>query len=191
MKYTTDQRLRWVKLYLKDHIYEYPEMVFTCRGKKTFRKMVRFYASRYRAEGLGGIAHGRNRSFGRAEKLAAIRPILCGETCPEKRSLELGILDGTLISWIRKYRESGIKGLECSKRGRKPMNKKTSAKKADRSLPGEEEELEKLREENLYLRAENAYLKKLKSLVDARAERESGKKPSQYKASSKAKTDSR
>jgi len=47
VRYTTDKKLRWVKLYLKKHIYEYPEMAFTSSGKKRFLKMVYFLSNRY------------------------------------------------------------------------------------------------------------------------------------------------
>jgi transposase len=191
MKYTTDQRLRWVRLYLEDHRYEYPEELVTKRQKDRFASMVRFLAGRFEAEGFKGIEHGSSRSFSANEKLAAIKPILDGEISCRSRSSGLGILCGTLCSWLKRYRESGLEGLECSKRGRTPMNKKKAGRKPKKPLTEEEKELEKVREENLYLRAENLYLKKLKALVDARVGRESGKKPSQSRASSKAMKDSR
>ncbi|MCH3966081.1 MAG: helix-turn-helix domain-containing protein [Bacilli bacterium] len=191
MKYTTDQRLRWVKLYLEEHRYEYPEEATTRQRKHSFAAMVRFLAGRYMADGISGIVHGSSRSFTAWEKLDAIRPIIEGLVGYKVRSNELGIQGGTLCAWLKRYRESGLEGLECSKRGRTPMNKKKAGRKPKKPLTEEGKALEEAMVENHYLKAENEYLKKLKALVDARESRESGKRPSQSGASSKARKDSR
>ena len=77
----------------------------------------------------------------------------------------LGIRPSTIWQWEKRYLESGIKGLENKKKGRKPKVQKPKPPKT---------RLEELEEENLDLRIENEYLKKLNALVAEREQREKG-----------------
>lgn len=75
---------------------------------------------------------------------------------------------GVLYQWEKKYLETGVSGLQTTKKGRKPkVPKKPEMPKRDLTR---EEQLET---ENAQLRMENAYLKKLNALVQ---EREKSKK---------------
>ena len=81
----------------------------------------------------------------------------------KETGVRLGIRDGTILHWERRYLEKGIEGLENKKKGRKPRVQKPKPPKT---------RLEELEEENLNLRIENEYLKKLNALVAEREKRE-------------------
>ncbi|WP_420554648.1 helix-turn-helix domain-containing protein [Neptuniibacter marinus] len=68
---------------------------------------------------------------------------------------------GTLYVWQRRYRSSGIKGLEPSKRGKTFMTQQSSPPQSSKISEMTPEEMQKELE---YLRAENAVLKKLDAL---------------------------
>lgn len=68
----------------------------------------------------------------------------------------------TIVSWVRKYEQQGIDGLNEQKGRPVTMKKdKPTLKKKTEPLT----RLEELERENLYLRAENAFLKKLDALT--------------------------
>ena len=68
---------------------------------------------------------------------------------------------GILHVWQRRYRSSGIKGLEPGKRGKTFMTQKSSPSHSSKISEMTPEEM---RKELEYLRAENAVLKKLDAL---------------------------
>lgn len=69
---------------------------------------------------------------------------------------------GQLYQWVKKYREKGMDGLKCLKKGR-PSKAGASTdimpKKKIKLTTTEQEELKLLRERNKYLEAENLYRK--------------------------------
>lgn len=67
---------------------------------------------------------------------------------------------GILSSWLKKYNEAGLEGLENRPIGRPLMKSQSKAT----PKPDDEMTLEELKEELAYLRAENAVLKKLEEL---------------------------
>ena len=78
------------------------------------------------------------------------------------------IESGQLSSWVKRYNEKGIDGLQCKKgRPTKQLVMKKKSKKIKLSI-SEQEELKLLRERNEYLEMENEYLKKLDALVSKR-----------------------
>lgn len=68
---------------------------------------------------------------------------------------------GILHVWQRRYRSSGIRGLEAGKRGKTLMTQKVSPSHSSKISEMTPEEM---RKELEYLRAENAVLKKLDTL---------------------------
>ena len=80
---------------------------------------------------------------------------------------------GMLTNWIKKYKEMGYNIVE-QKRGRSPtiMPKNNKQKKKETI----EEEIERLKKENLYLKAELEYSKKLRAVVQARKNQQQKKK---------------
>ncbi|PKK37431.1 hypothetical protein BWI96_06060 [Siphonobacter sp. SORGH_AS_0500] len=77
--------------------------------------------------------------------------------------------ESLIVTWQKRFNESGLAGLQPRKKGRALMKKsehepnKRKPKSAKEPLSREEE----LLKENEYLRAENALLKKLHALVKA------------------------
>jgi transposase len=68
--------------------------------------------------------------------------------------------EGTVLSWVRKYEQSGLDGLRRAC-GRPKVMKENIPPKKTKPLT----RLEELERENLYLRAENELLKKLEALA--------------------------
>ena len=66
----------------------------------------------------------------------------------------------TVLSWARRYEQSGLDGLRQA-RGRPKVMKENIPSKKTKPLT----KLEELEQENLYLRAENELLKKLEALA--------------------------
>ena len=67
----------------------------------------------------------------------------------------------TLLSWVRKYEQLGLEGLNEQKGRPATMKKDKPATKNDKPLT----RLEELEQENLYLKAEIDFLKKLDALT--------------------------
>ena len=86
------------------------------------------------------------------EKYKLIEPLLNMEKGSRTYSREIGINSGLLYSWIKKYNERGIEGLESKKKPGNPLMKYSAKKDLT--------ELEKLEYENMKLRIENERLKK-------------------------------
>ena len=86
------------------------------------------------------------------EKYKIIEPLLKMEKGAWIYSKEIGINSGLLYSWLKKYRENGMKGLSNKKKPGNPL-----AKYHNRKNLSKEEELEY---ENMKLRIENELLKK-------------------------------
>jgi transposase-like protein len=101
------------------------------------------------------VAKPTTRSFSFEFKLDVVRRFLAGETKLEL-AREFDLSSPKLIeTWARKYRNEGEDGLRPKPPGRRP--------KPD-TVPGEVDELERLRHENERLRAEVAYLGKVRAL---------------------------
>ena len=78
-----------------------------------------------------------------------------------------------LHNWIKKYKENGYNIVE-RKRGRSPtIMKKPKISNKTETI---EEEVERLKKENLYLKAELEYSKKLRAVVQARKNQQQKKK---------------
>ena len=86
------------------------------------------------------------------EKYKLIEPLLNMEKGSRTYSREIGINSGLLYSWIKKYRENGIKGLENKRKPGNALAKYSSKKKLTKE--------EQLEYENMKLRIENEMLKK-------------------------------
>ncbi len=86
----------------------------------------------------------------------------------------MGLLSyGMLQNWIKKYKENGYNIVE-RKRGRSPtIMKKPKVLNKTETI---EEEVERLKKENLYLKAELEYVGKLRAVVQARKNRQQKKK---------------
>ena len=100
----------------------YPESCQRNSAKHSYQHHVKFWVAKFQSGGEEALRHGKNRKFTIEQKIIAIMPILNGDISLTKQSQILGIDIGTLTAWIKHYGKNGVKGLEFSKRGRKPKN---------------------------------------------------------------------
>jgi transposase len=108
------------------------------------------------------------------EKERIINRVLINNESRNSVAIDEGLTSsGMLANWIKKYQDMGYNIVE-RKRGRSPTimtkNKKLKVKETM------EEELERLKKENLYLKAELEYSKKLRAVVQARKNQQQKKK---------------
>lgn len=123
MKYTFDEKLKAVRLYERCRTFDYPEGCISKAQKGIYAKQVKFWHSVYLAKGAEGLMHKTaNSSYTPEQKLGMIMPVLTGEKSLVRQSKDVCINQGTLYSWIKKYRQSGPEGLKCSKKGRPGKN---------------------------------------------------------------------
>ena len=114
-----------------------------------------------------------NRKFNKKEKERIVNRVLLNNESLISVAIDEGLLSkGMLSIWIKNYKEMGYNIVE-RKRGRSPtiMGKKVSTK--TKTI---EEEVERLKKENLYLEAELEYSKKLRAVVQARKNQQQKKK---------------
>lgn len=123
MKYTWKQKLEAVRRYAGSGTYDYPKECKSRARKRSYAKQVKFWHSVYLAKGAEGLMHKTaNSSYTPEQKLGMIMPVLTGEKSLVRQSKDVCINQGTLYSWIKKYRQSGPEGLKCSKKGRPGKN---------------------------------------------------------------------
>ena len=95
---------------------------------------------------------GTNKQWTAKEKYKIIEPLLNMEKGIWTYSKEIGINPGMLHSWLKKYRESGMEGLNNKKKPGNPLVKYSKKKVLTKE--------ERLEYENMKLRIENELLKK-------------------------------
>ena len=172
------------------HQKQYPK---TPKGVKaqTFQKHVREWVELEDCHGPEILKHKHaNKVWTADEKFDLVSEVLAGESA-RSVSIQAGINDGLLYSWIRKYKISGYNGLISSKKGRKPkypdMKKKRNINNPRKLVETEYEELVRLRAENAYIKAENAVIKKEialreeKEAARLKAKKQRSLKPSKQK----------
>ena len=174
MKYSFDEKMRAIEFYEKKHCYNYPESCKSREQKRQYANNVKQWLSAYRVKGAEWLKRGNPSTlYSPEEKLSMIEPVLSGKASFGGLAKENGIRASTLFVWARKYRESGIDGLKCSKPGRPEKNmkdktdeeKKTQVTDSDR-ISVMEEQIKDLEHRNLLLQAELDYVKKLRALVE-------------------------
>ena len=174
---------------------------------------MKFWTSKYLAEGEDGLRHKENNDvYSPERKLAIIDPVMRMEISIAKQSKVTGINAGTLYAWIKRYKLLGIDGLKCSKRGRPPKNMpdiKETKKAEEPEIPVSNADgnvqqllariaqLEKdnaalkdrnkdLEHKDLLSQAENEYLKKLHALAETKRRLKTPTKPKSSVSSAKA-----
>ena len=119
MKYTFETKLKAVMLYENSGVYNYPKDCKTKKQRDIFANYVKYWCSVYQAKGEEGLKHKvNNNSYSIEEKFAIITPILAGTISIIKQSRIVCVDSGTLYQWVKRYRNRGLEGLKCSKRGR-------------------------------------------------------------------------
>lgn len=86
------------------------------------------------------------------EKFKIIEPIIKGEKSQTQVSKDTSINIGLIHSWINKYNDSGLNGLENKKKPGNPLSKYSKRKNLTKE--------EQLEYENMKLKIENEMLKK-------------------------------
>ena len=94
---------------------------------------------------------GKNEYYSKEEKLKYVQQMLDGRSCWEIEREE-GINHSVTNSWLKKYNEYGIEGLENKKKPGNPLCKYSNKKTLT--------DMEQLQYENMKLRIENERLKK-------------------------------
>ena len=137
------------------------------------RSKIKYLVRLIDQHGIEVLDKDKNRYYSAEFKLAVINRILVDHESINSVAIELGLSsDGTIHSWIKKYKENGYNVIE-KKRGRVPM---TKPKKASMDDLTPEEKVKELEKRLQYVEAENEYLKKLNVVVKQRVEREKKKK---------------
>ena len=101
---------------------------------------------------MGRSKGGKNREWSKEQKYEIIKYIINGEKSAHDLERELGINNGMICKWLKRYNEEGIKGLENKRKPGNPLAKYSRRKELT--------EIEKLEYENMLLRIENERLKK-------------------------------
>lgn len=124
--------------------------------------------------GIDILRTSKNKEHPKYKKEEAINRVLINGEAVWAVAIDMGLLSyGMLQNWIKKYKENGYNIIE-RKRGRSPTIMKKS--KISNKTETIEEEIERLKKENLYLKAELEYSKKLRAVVQARKNQQQKKK---------------
>ena len=107
-------------------------------------------------------------------KLEVIKRVVNNNESIREVAIDVGLVThSTVTKWVKNYKENGYNIVE-RKRGRSPtIMPKNNNKKKKETI---EEEIERLKKENLYLKAELEYSKKLRAVVQARKNQQQKKK---------------
>ncbi len=136
-------------------------------GRDTFLSHVRAWVKTFDDLGANGLKHSpSNRGWTAEERFELVSKVLAGNSI-KNVAKNAYINNGQLYRWVKQYREKGMDGLKCLRKGRPSkggFSINVMPKKKAKLSPTEREELKLLRERNEYLEAENLYLKKLRAL---------------------------
>jgi len=160
-------------------------------NKKAFLNHVRTWVKAFDDLGADGLKHSSaNRAWTAEQRFELVAKALAGNSIASVAK-NAHISSGQLYQWVKKYRENGMGGLECLRKGRpskEGFSIRIMPKKKVKPTQAEQEELKLLRERNRYLEAENLYLKKLRALELektaklAKAKKRKSSKPSKKRA---------
>ena len=168
------------KLSYEDKIRLYSERKEGVSTKSLSRKynirenIIDYMVSLIDKHGIDILRTSKNKEHPKYEKEEAINRVLINGESVWTVAIDMGLLSyGMLQNWIKKYKENGYNIVE-RKRGRSPtIMKKPKVSNKTETI---EEEVERLKKENLYLKAELEYSKKLRAVVQARKNRQQKKK---------------
>jgi transposase-like protein len=158
MRYSYEFKRKAVELYRQGLWPDTPDGINTEHFHDTIRIWVRI------EESCGPDALRRksqNKEWTPEERYALVARVLAGDSI-KKVAYSVGINNGQLYQWVRKYKIYGYNGL-ILKKGRKskdPDMKKVGTRKPPKPNESEYEELIRLRAENEYMKAEIEVIKK-------------------------------
>ena len=181
MRYSYEYKRKAVELYRQGIWPDTPDGLDT----RAFHITVRKWARLENACGPD-VLHHKNfcKVWTPEERYALVARVLAGES-NKSVAFSVGISDGQLYQWVRKYKIYGYNGLIPKQKGRKPKNpnmKKIGTRKPPKPNESEREELIRLRAENEYMKAEIEIIKKEIAL---REEKEAARLKAKKQRSSK------
>ena len=141
---------------------------------KVRKCVINYLTALINKHGLDILRTTKNKYYSPYEKERIINRVLLNNESINSVAIEEGLASsGMLTNWIKKYKEMSYNIVE-RKRERSPtiMSKNNKQKKKENI----EEEIERLKKENLYLKAELEYSKKLRAVVQARKNQQQKKK---------------
>ena len=136
--------------------------------------IINYMVSLIDKHGIDILRTSKNKQHPKYEKEEAINRVLINGEAVWAVAIDMGLLSyGMLQNWLKKYKENGYNIVE-QKCGRSPtIMKKPKVSNKTETI---EEEVERLKKENLYLKAELEYSKKLRAVVQARKNQQQKKK---------------
>ena len=156
-------------------------------SRRSFLSHVYSWVKAFDDLGVDGLKHSSsNKEWTVEQRFELVAKVLAGDSIANVAK-NSHVDSGQLYKWIKKYREKGMDGLKCLRKGRPSKGEfliDIMPKKKTKLTPTEKEELKLLRERNKYLEAENLYLKKLRALELektaklAKAKKQESSKPS-------------
>lgn len=136
------------------------------------KAIIEHWLNLFKAEGIAGLTIRKNNNQISSDlKQELVYEVLENKLSKSKASLRYHVSITSIYVWVNKVKKHGYSSLAQNTSIEKKTKNMGSPKKKE-----PETEIEKLQAEVEYLKAENAYLKKLQALVEARVNRESGKK---------------
>lgn len=183
-KYTEEFKIKLVLEYLSG---ELGGLKLIAKTYKIPKSTLKLWVDKYKSVGFDNLSEKlKNIKFTSEFKLSVIQYRQINNTSLRETPEYFNIANGSTISkWEKKYKESGLSGLEDN-RGRPKKEMTKSNKNSKLNIPimeTEREELIRLREENRLLRMKIIYEKKLQALLlEEEAEaRKRQRKSSSYK----------
>lgn len=183
-KYTEEFKIKLVLEYLSG---ELGGLKLIAKTYKIPKSTLKLWVDKYKSVGFDNLSEKlKNIKFTSEFKLSVIQYRQINNTSLRETAEYFNIANGSTISkWEKKYKESGLSGLEDN-RGRPKKEMTKSNKNSKLNIPimeTEREELIRLREENRLLRMKIIYEKKLQALLlEEEAEaRKRQRKSSSYK----------
>lgn len=156
-------------------------------SKTSFLTRVYSWVKAFDDLGVDGLKHSSsNKEWTVEQRFELVAKVLAGDSI-NNVAKNSHVDSGQLYKWVKKYREKGMDGLKCLRKGRPSKEGfliDIMPKKKTKLTPTEKEELKLLKERNKYLEAENLYLKKLRALELektaklAKAKKQESSKPS-------------
>ena len=157
MKYSYEYKRMCVDLYRQGEWPETPEGI----QQKDFHQMIRSWVRMEDSCGAEALRHkNQNKEWTAEQRYELVAQVLAGRSVKET-AFSVGINDGQLRQWIKRYKIEGYQGLTTLRKGRQPKESQMKKKIEPAELTeSEREELIRLRAENEYIKAENEVIKK-------------------------------
>ena len=165
-KYTKEFKIKLVLEYLSGETGGHPAIANKYNIPES---NVKAWVDKYKSGGFDNLSKKlKNSKYTSEFKLSVIQYRQINQTSLRETAEYFDIANGSMIcNWEKKYKESGISGLEDN-RGRPKKYMTKSNKKPNNNTPineSEREELIRLREENRLLKMKIIYEKKLQALL--------------------------